>query len=200
MLSSWHFLYFGRFSFQVIKPEQLETVTLLYIVLSIAVTELIQAIAAPGCALPDSKQASAALSFQLGTWCKHCWSTTIRICIIFEFCSFCSCWRASSQLHPFCIIYFTLCLFWDNKGRKCLITYMLLYVLCSNEGKWKTSIFCGRLEVCQNLLSWSWEDLCCTSVKEINHLVLKNWIKEIFSQHFTANLTWATRANYLIAL
>lgn len=32
---------------------------------------------------PDSKWAFAALSFQLYTWCKHCWSTTIRICIIF---------------------------------------------------------------------------------------------------------------------
>lgn len=55
------------------------------LLLHIAVTELIQAIASPGCALPDSKQAFAALSFpRLCTWCKHCWSTTIRISIIFE--------------------------------------------------------------------------------------------------------------------
>lgn len=112
------------------------------LLLHIAVTELIQAIASPGCALPDSKQAFAALSFQLCTWCKHCWSTTIRISIIFEFRSFylCSFWRSSSQLHPFCIFSFILCLFWDNNSRKLLITYML-YVLCSNEVKWKKQNF-----------------------------------------------------------
>lgn len=164
-------------------------------------TELIQAIASPGCALPDSKQASAALSFQLGTWCKHCWSTTIRICIIFE--SF----TASAHVHAeelqasftFSVSFLLLFVYFETIKAGNLITYVL-YVLWSNEGKWKNSIFCGKLEVCQNLLSWSWEDWCCTSVKEINHLGLKIWIKEFLSQHFTANLIWTTRANYLIVL
>lgn len=57
-----HFLYFGRFSFQVIKPKKLKS-----LLLHIAMTELIQASASPGYAFPDTKQAFAALSFQLCT-------------------------------------------------------------------------------------------------------------------------------------
>lgn len=149
------------------------------LLLHIAVTELIQAIASPGCALPDSKQAFAALSFQLCTWCKHCWSTTIRISIIFESFAVSTCVHSEDLQASFTpSVYFLLFFVYFETitaGNFLLhICSMFCALMRLSE---KNRIFCGKLEGCQNLLSWSWEDVCCTSVKEIDHLGLKIWTK-----------------------
>lgn len=149
------------------------------LLLHIAVTELIQAIASPGCALPDSKQAFAALSFQLCTWCKHCWSTTIRISIIFESFAVSTCVHSEDLQASFTpSVYFLLFFVYFETitaGNFLLhICSMFCALMRLSE---KTRIFCGKLEGCQNLLSWAWEDVCCTSVKEIDHSGLKIWTK-----------------------
>lgn len=164
-----HLLAFGRFPFQVVKPEQLEKVT--PAAYGWGWTD-------SGCWFPRlySPLTANGLLLLSASSCTH----DVNIAnppqlesVLFESLTVSSCLHSEELQASFTFLYrLSFFVYFETIKAENLITYML-HILCnrfsgSNEVKRKkNSIFYGKLEVCQNLFSWSWQDVYCTSNKLI---------------------------------